>query len=152
MPETTVVPDLGVNIDLPTAHQGKKVRRLLMLYDAPSGLLSAIVDSAKKMFGHGCNLCAITHGLTGKRPEWAEFEKRAGVTIDYLHQDELMEVQKKLGNIGLPAVVVELEDGNMEVLLSHLTIKSLEELNVERLVGAMKLWANTMDIELSSLK
>ena len=97
----------------------RDINELIMIYDAPSGKLAAVSDSLKKIFGRGCSLCAMTHGLVSKRKEWQEFEEGVGVPISYLHDDEIDELKQRLGktNLQLPAVLAELVDGEVVTLL-----------------------------------
>jgi len=47
------------------------ISRLYFVYNAESGTLAAIVDSAKKLLSiNGCPLCSLTHSLLGERNEW----------------------------------------------------------------------------------
>lgn len=127
----------------------RKAKRLLMVYDAPSGAMAALMDSVKKVFGYGCELCAITHGLTGKREEWQNFENEIGTQIDYLHHDEIERIEQKLQRkLQLPSVLVEFANGEMEELLSPLTIKNLKNPNVPRFIGVIQMWAKAKDISL----
>jgi hypothetical protein len=94
----------------------RRITRLLFVYDAPSGKLAAIADSLKKVVGRGCPLCAVTHGLFGKRATWAQAERRLGVPVDYLHNDELglLRVEHP---VDLPCILAELEGGGSQIVL-----------------------------------
>ncbi len=49
----------------------QRIRRLILIYNADAGKLSALVDSARKVLKlNGCALCSITHGLAGEKDEW----------------------------------------------------------------------------------
>src|SRR6266536_2156194 len=95
----------------------RQIDRLLFVYNADSGALAAIVDSAKKLLSiNGCPLCALTHSLAGETGEWKSCKEGIGVPIDYLHRNELTPELKALAS-ELPCVVAE-AGGETLVLLT----------------------------------
>lgn len=94
------------------------IQRLLFVYNADSGTLNAIVDSAKKLLSiNGCPLCSLTHSLAGERGEWKSCKESIGVPIDYVHRDELTPRLKNVISRELPCVVAEV-DGELTVVLT----------------------------------
>jgi hypothetical protein len=68
----------------------RPIDELLFVYDANSGFLSALADSARKLLAlNGCPLCELTHSLGGERPEWKDCKTALGVMVTYVHRDEL---------------------------------------------------------------
>ncbi len=66
--------------------------RLILVYDADSGLTALLFDVVKKVVGReDCDLCEITYGPLGKRGEWRQCRARLGVIVDELHRDQLPE-------------------------------------------------------------
>ena len=64
----------------------RTIDRLIFVFAANSGLLSAAVDSAKKVLRlRGCSLCSITHGLAGEKREWSECREEIGVPVLQVH-------------------------------------------------------------------
>lgn len=100
-----------------SVHETASIERLIFVYKANSGLLNAIIDSARKvLMVNGCALCEITHGLAGEKREWRACEAELGVPIDYLHLDELdHDLQTFLG-ANLPAVVAQVR-GERKLLM-----------------------------------
>jgi hypothetical protein len=100
------------------------ISRLYFVYNADSGTLAAIVDSAKKLLSiNGCPLCSLTHSLLGERTEWKTCRDTIGVAVDYVHRDELTTAMKAtLGNEKLPCVLAESRD-NLVLLLTADTIQ-----------------------------
>ncbi|HEV3456349.1 MAG TPA: hypothetical protein VHG32_07300 [Thermoanaerobaculia bacterium] len=87
------------------------VDRLIFVYNADAGLLSALLDSARKVLQiKGCTLCAITHGLAGERSDWSECKAELGVPVDYLHRDEVTPELRQLIGDQLPCVVGQAKD------------------------------------------
>ena len=91
-----------------TVPTARTIDRLVFVYAADSGLLSAAIDSARKVLRlRGCALCSITHGLTGEKREWAECRDEIGVPVDYVHLDELTADLRRTLAGAVPAVVAE---------------------------------------------
>ncbi|HWW62055.1 MAG TPA: hypothetical protein VN181_11860 [Thermoanaerobaculia bacterium] len=100
------------------------IDRLLFVYNADSGPLAAIVDSAKKLLSiNGCPLCSLTHSLVGERSEWKSCKDTLGVPIDYVHRNEVTSrMRDALGDSALPCVLAQAGD-DIVVLLTSDTIK-----------------------------
>jgi hypothetical protein len=68
----------------------KSIDRLIFVFAADAGKISAFVDTIKKVLMlKGCALCAITHGTSGEKEEWKLCRETLGVPLDYVHRDEL---------------------------------------------------------------
>jgi hypothetical protein len=70
-------------------------------------------------------LCALTHGLLGTRPEWAQFVEGLDVKTEFLHRDEFVR-KYPAAKHSLPAVYRSNGNGTPQVLISS------EELNACR--------------------
>jgi hypothetical protein len=108
---------------------------LVFVYNAESGLFSALTDMAHKVFSprtYQCNLCALTHSTIGMHKSWKRFLKTLGRPLEFLHADELKSRYRIFG-LPLPAIFKK-EDGRMELLIdadainSCLTIDDLKQL------------------------
>lgn len=95
------------------------MERLILVYAADSGMLSAIQDSAKKLFRlKACSLCSITHGLLGEKEEWKDYTAEIGVPVDYYHRDEIpTEIRTSAGD-DLPVILAQV-NGKAVPLLSR---------------------------------
>jgi hypothetical protein len=102
----------------------QRINRLYFVYNADSGTLAAIVDSAKKLLSiNGCPLCSLTHSLLGERTEWKTCRDTIGVAVDYVHRDELTPAMKAvIANEQLPCVLAESRH-NLALLLTADTIR-----------------------------
>lgn len=97
----------------------RDVERLVFVYDADSGFMGLVADSAKKLFQlKGCALCTITHGLTGEKREWSKTKDDIGVEVDGVHRDELDDELDRVVQGRLPCVVAETTDGEKIFLLA----------------------------------
>jgi hypothetical protein len=93
------------------------IERLLFIYAADGGKMSAWIDSAKKLLRlKGCTLCSLTHGLTGEKAEWRECKDELGVAVDYVHRDELTPAMREVVGGRLPCILAQAE-GKLSVLL-----------------------------------
>ena len=100
------------------------ITRLYFAYNANSGTLAAIVDSAKKLLSiNGCPLCALTHSLAGEKAEWKTCRDTIGVPVDYVHKDELTaEMKAAVGGEHLPCVLARTRN-SLVLLLTADTIR-----------------------------
>jgi hypothetical protein len=92
------------------------IERLVLVYNANSGTVSAVIDSMKKLFQlNGCTLCSITHGLAGEKDEWKSCKEEIGVEIDYVHRDEVTPALAAVIKDQYPCILAKTAD--KEVLL-----------------------------------
>lgn len=98
----------------------RKVKRLVLVFDAESGKLNAFVDSVKKILTiQGCSLCAITHGLKGEKDDWKSCKEEFGIPIDYLHRNEIPEsLSLKIAG-KFPCIVAEVENESIVLMTSE---------------------------------
>jgi len=83
-----------------------RIDRLSFVFDANSGFGAAIMDSARKVLRlNGCDLCTITHGITGEKKEMTSCRESLGVPVDYVHRDEMDGTLIDATGTKLPAVV-----------------------------------------------
>lgn len=100
----------------PTVNS-RPIDELQFVYDADSGFLSALVDSARKLLAiNDCPLCALTHSLAGERAEWTECKAALGVPVRYVHRDELTATLRLAIAGSLPCVLARVGT-EMTVLL-----------------------------------
>lgn len=95
----------------------RTIDRLIFVFDADSGALSAFFDSARKALRlGGCALCSITHGLTGERAEWTDCKEELGLPVEYVHRDELWAELDRTIRGRLPCVVADVEGELVELM------------------------------------
>jgi len=88
----------------------RTIDRLIFVFDADSGAISAFFDSARKTLKlGGCALCSITHGITGERSAWRDCREEIGVPVEYVHRDEVDGALEAAVGGSLPCVVAEVE-------------------------------------------
>lgn len=92
--------------------------RLLFVYNADGGPVSAILDAVHKIVSpqtYACSLCFITYGAVSMRREWKSYIERLPYPAEFLHRDEFRSCWPQLG-VPLPAILIQ-EDGGMPSLL-----------------------------------
>ena len=70
------------------------MKKLIFVYNANSGLMSATIDALHKTFRpstYQCQLCALTYGMTGMKGEWKKFVEGLPYEAEFLHKDEFEE-------------------------------------------------------------
>lgn len=105
--------------EVPRSGDGemRRVQKLILVFDADSGRLAALLESLRKVFGvGGCALCRITHGLAGERREWKRRRAELGLPVDYLHRDQLRGRLQAAAAGRLPCVLAETVSGPMILL------------------------------------
>ena len=93
--------------------------RLILVYDADSGVRAMLADVLKKLVGREeCALCEITYGAAGKRRAWAACEKRLRLIVDELHRDRIPH-EWKLTRSDLPCILARRGAAKPFVLLTR---------------------------------
>ncbi len=126
------------------AQSSESIGGLVFVYNADSGFVSAIFDSAHKLLSpstYDCQLCALTHGLAGPREQWSAFLKTLSVPIEFLHRDEFRRrFPQFASSTALPAIfrhrdnaLTPLLDGtalrgmsNLDALIEFVRVRSVE--------------------------
>lgn len=65
--------------------------KMILVYNANSGVGSSLMDIAHKAISpstYSCALCSLTHGVFSAKEEWSEFINERGVEIEIMHKDE----------------------------------------------------------------
>ena len=66
-------------------------KKLIFVYNANSGAISALIDGLHKNFmpsTYQCQLCSLSYGRVSMKKEWKEFTKALPYTVEFLHKDE----------------------------------------------------------------
>lgn len=72
------------------------MQKLVFVYNANSGKLNALLDSAHKIVSpqtYDCKLCDLTYGIVKEHVEWVRFRESVIATnpnlqLEFLHKDE----------------------------------------------------------------
>ncbi len=110
--------------------------KLIFVYNANSGKLSAALDIAHKIISpstYQCNLCSLTHSTFTERDVWKKFREESDTELVFYHKDEFEnEFNKKCT---YPIVLKE-ENGE---LTEYITTDKINAINdVEDLIAQLK--------------
>ncbi len=109
-----------------STHAPIQPNRLLIVYNADSGLINALMHAVHKQFypeTYPCSLCAITYGAVSMHGEWKRFLDALPLEVVFHHKDDFAESYPELGEGGanetaLPAILVGERGAQPKVLLS----------------------------------
>lgn len=103
--------------------------KLVFVYNADSGILNAVMDSAHKLISpstYSCSLCALTYHTFGEKKLWKKFRKESSLVMDFLHKDEF-ENRYPDHNHGLPVIFYE-EDSDLTMIMTDKELNSTKDL------------------------
>ena len=105
--------------------------RLILVYNADSGLLNAVKDAVWKVVKpstYPCSLCALTYGWVSMHGQWRRFLDRLPHAKVIHHKDDFAAAIPEL-NIALPAILVAEGRTRPEVLVSANELDGLPDLD-----------------------
>ena len=116
------------------------VEKLIFVYNADSGKISAFLDSVRKVVApdnYDCQLCGLTYGLVNEKKAWKVFRTSFNIPMTFLHRDEFERVYKsKFGyKFTYPVVLVESNNG-LELLITTEELNTLK--NTSQLIELVK--------------
>lgn len=103
---------------------------LLFIYNANSGAINGILDTAHKLVSpetYQCELCDLTHGAFTEKKEWLRFRESVKTPMQFLHKDEFLKRyrSKWLPQYDFP-VVLTATGGGLEVAISKARLTELK--------------------------
>ncbi len=110
--------------------------KLIFVYNANSGKLSAALDVAHKIISpstYQCNLCSLTHGTFTERDVWKKFREKSDNELVFYHKDEF-EIEFK-NKFTYPIVIKE-ENRELVEYISTDKINAIKD--VEDLIAQLK--------------
>ena len=114
---------------------------LIFVYNASSGVVSAVLDGLHKIVSpstYDCNLCAITYGNFSENSVWKKFREESEAKMEFYHKDEFLKQfrSKWLPKFDFPVILSE-ENGELELFISADELNNLE--NASQLISAIKI-------------
>ncbi len=100
---------------------------LLFVYNADSGKLNALLDSAHKIISpstYNCQLCQLTYGLMNEKQAWKHFREQLQEEVLFLHRDEYEKQFAQKQDFPFLARVV---NQDIELLLSAEAMSEIED-------------------------
>ena len=104
---------------------------VIFVYNANSGVVNTILDSAHKIVSpssYSCHLCALTHDMFSEKKTWKTFVSNSEFDMHFYHRDEF---KNEFGNQALefPVILMKVDDG-FHPLVSKEELESLESTEV----------------------
>jgi hypothetical protein len=104
--------------------------KLIFVYNANSGKLNTLWDTAHKIFSpknYSCNLCAITFDIFSEKKIWKDFRENFNTEMVFLHRDEFQKQYKSkwLQKFKFPVILVTKNEG-LEVFISSEELSELK--------------------------
>ena len=96
-----------------------KTTRLLLVYNADSGMFNSVIGWTHKVFSpstYQCSLCRHTFGLSGMLLPWRTFIELLPLPAEFLHRDIFVARFPALAAHILPSIFIE-SKGTCETLL-----------------------------------
>lgn len=104
--------------------------KLIFIYNAKSGKLNSLLDTAHKFFSpdtYACNLCALTFDSFSENKKWKEFREKSAIEMDFLHVDEFKKrYASKFGHKFTYPIVLIKNKGELEVFISTEKMNGLQ--------------------------
>ena len=99
--------------------------KLLIVYNADSGLINALMHAVHKQLfpeTYPCSLCAITYGAVSMHGEWKRFLESLPMDVVFHHKDDFTEAYPEIGTDGarevaLPAILTSRQGEEPQVLI-----------------------------------
>lgn len=104
--------------------------RLILVYNADSGLLNAVKDAVWKVARpstYPCSLCALTYGPVAMHRRWRRFLENLPLARVFHHKDYFARAFPGSAT-ALPAILVDFGAGAPEVLVSAEELNALADL------------------------
>jgi hypothetical protein len=105
--------------------------RLIMVYNADSGMLNMLKDGLHKLIRpqtYPCSLCALTYGPVMMRGKWRRFLENLGGTTIFLYRDTFRQ-DHHARDLPLPAILLARGPGQPEILISAEELDAMPDLH-----------------------
>ena len=114
----------------------KALKRLIGIYNADGGIAGELRYLVGKLTGESCGLCAITHGIVGKKGAFRTCANALSMPFDIVHRNERSPGLVEISGDHLPCVIGERHDGTFVVLLDAAQLDACDG-NVDRFAGLL---------------
>lgn len=104
--------------------------RLILVYNADSGLLNAAKDAVWKVVQpstYPCSLCALTYGWVAMHGRWRRFLARVPQAKVFHHRDDFAAAFPEM-RLPLPAILLADSNATPQVLVSAAELDALTDL------------------------
>jgi hypothetical protein len=105
--------------------------RLILVYNADSGLLNAVKDAVWKVVRpatYPCSLCALTYGWVSMHGRWRRFLNRLPYAKVFYHKDDFAAAYPGV-TIPLPAILMAYPGQVPDILVAAAELDALPDLD-----------------------
>jgi hypothetical protein len=100
-------------VDILFAEKTQMTKKLVLVYNAKSGVGNAIADSIHKFVSpetYPCQLCDLTHGYFWEKKQRSEFIHWLHIPIELYHKDE---IPSKFSHVPVPPCILVIDWENI---------------------------------------
>jgi hypothetical protein len=111
--------------------------KYVFIYNATSGSLNAVLDSAHKFLSpdsYACSLCDLTHGYFGEKAAWTAFRKSVAHEFVFYHKDEFEKIYA--ASLDYPVILKANDDQTFMPVMSREELGKVAD--VETLIDILK--------------
>lgn len=106
--------------------------KLIFVYNAQSGKMNALLDTAHKIVSpstYNCDLCALTFGSLRESAVWKSFRENSKVPMEFYHKNEFKKAfaSKWLAKYAYPVLLIQNENG-LEIGISAQDFEEIDTL------------------------
>ena len=111
--------------------------RLILIYNADTGLIEALMHAVQKQFfpsTYPCSLCALTYGAVSMRGDWKRLWQKLDAEVSFFHRDDFTQAFPELGTggvreVALPSILMS--EGGLEprVLISNEELDAMADVD-----------------------
>jgi hypothetical protein len=106
-----------------------KFKKIVFIYNANSGVQTALLDGAHKILSPGtyqCNLCDLTYGVFTEDRLWKKFRMNSDLEMVFLHRDEFQKeyASKFIPKYTYPIILLETEY-DLDILVNTTELNEL---------------------------
>ena len=117
-------------------------RKIVMIYNADSGLMNAVKDYFHKKRNpetYECNLCMQTFGGISMKKDWKSYIKDLDIPTEFLHKDEF-EKKYDVKDAKYPSAYLQ-NGSSMKIFISQDEMNKVKSLNEMKDLVSKKLEA-----------
>lgn len=112
-------------------------RSLILVYNAPDGIVAAIKDVLHKIVSpatYPCSLCAVTYGAVAMRRDWKRYLATLPYPKRFYHRDGFRRTYPGL-DVTLPVILIAQNGAAPRVLIDAATLDA--QLSVKGLIATL---------------
>lgn len=117
---------------------------LILVYNATSGKLNALLDAGHKLINpvtYNCSLCKMTHGVLKEKKIWTNFKNEGLASMVFYHKDEFEKEFPEI-DVSYPAILTK-ENDSLKIMINSKVLDSLN--STEELI-------KTIEMSITSLR